>query len=440
MIIYEMAEKHYQTAAESGIWAAFGAEDTMAELEGYLASLKKDQLRAYAKELGLRGYSGLRKEGLADLIAGLLLDPSVMRRRMGILTDEQIRIFEKALEGPCLPREDEETDLYRLEDLAYVIRDDSGRICVPDDVAAAYRELSSRSFHYYRRRVSWIMRCLYFSETFYGVVPADRLYEIYLTRPLLKMTRERFLCLLQQIPEDLRSCHIAGGYIISAEFHDVDKCRTLLQEQAGKEYYLPTCEEVEELWKKGYIEYRDGWQKLARWIREKYIPSREAVDDLVRDTWEKLASGEDYSRTYLWLAGEVLFLRGEKELLALAKLLRGANDHTRMRVHRGFTPMELRIRENNDAMFIATFVMPGCMEAALKLRMTRELLLSAGLRVDLEMTADKVRLLRNGNSLAGEEAAEEKIVYPRDPCPCGSGRTYADCCGWKQARPDYKEA
>lgn len=440
MIIYEMAKKHYQTAAESGIWAAFGAEDTMAELEGYLASLKKDQLRAYAKELGLRGYSGLRKEGLADLIAGLLLDPSVMRRRMGILTDEQIRIFEKALEGPCLPREDEETDLYRLEDLAYVIRDDSGRICVPDDVAAAYRELSGRSFHYYRRRVSWIMRCLYFSETFYGVVPADRLYEIYLTRPLLKMTRERFLSLLQQIPEDLRSCHIAGGYIISAEFHDVDKCRTLLQEQAGKEYYLPTCEEVEELWKKGYIEYRDGWQKLARWIREKYIPSREAVDDLVRDTWEKLASGEDYSRTYLWLAGEVLFLRGEKELLALAKLLRGANDHTRMRVHRGFTPMELRIRENNDAMFIATFVMPGCTEAALKLRMTRELLLSAGLRVDLEMTADKVRLLRNGNSLAGEEATEEKIVYPRDPCPCGSGRTYADCCGWKQARPDYKEA
>ena len=75
---------------------AFTAEDTMAELEGYLASLKKDQLRAYAKELGLRGYSGLRKEGLADLIAGLLLDPSVMRRRMGILTDEQIRIFEKA--------------------------------------------------------------------------------------------------------------------------------------------------------------------------------------------------------------------------------------------------------------------------------------------------------------------------------------------------------
>ena len=356
------------------------------------------------------------------------------------MTDEQIRIFEKALEEPCLPREEEETDLYRLEDLAYVVRDDSGRICVPDDVAAAYRELSSRSFHYYRRRVSWIMRCLYFSETFYGVVPADRLYQIYLTHPLLKMTRERFLCLLQQIPEDLRSCHIAGGYIISAEFHDVDKCRTLLQEQAGKEYYLPTCEEVEALWKKGYIEYRDGWQKLARWIREKYIPSREAVDDLVRDTWEKLASGEDYSRTYLWLAGEVLFLRGEKELLALAKLLRGANDHTRMRVHRGFTPMELRIRENNDAMFIATFVMPGCTEAALKLRMTRELLLSAGLRVDLEMTADKVRLLRNGNSLTGEEAAEEKIVYPRDPCPCGSGRTYADCCGWKQARPDYKEA
>ena len=291
MIIYEMAKKHYQTATESGIWAAFGAEDTMAELEGYLASLKKDQLRAYAKELGLRGYSGLRKDRLADLIAGLLLEPSVMRRRMGILTDEQIRIFEKALEEPCLPREEEETDLYRLEDLAYVVRDDSGRICVPDDVAAAYRELSSRSFHYYRRRVSWIMRCLYFSETFYGVVPADRLYEIYLTHPLLKMSRERFLCLLQQIPEDLRSCHIAGSYIISAEFHDVDKCRTLLQEQAGKEYYLPTCEEVEALWKKGYIEYRDGWQKLARWIREKYIRTVSNLESLALSNTNLILGG-----------------------------------------------------------------------------------------------------------------------------------------------------
>ena len=28
---------------------------------------------------------------------------------------------------------------------------------------------------------------------------------------------------------------------------------------------------------------------------------------------------------------------------------------------------------------------------------------------------------------------EEKKIYPNDPCPCGSGKKYKQCCGRKQA-------
>ena len=44
-----------------------------------------------------------------------------------------------------------------------------------------------------------------------------------------------------------------------------------------------------------------------------------------------------------------------------------------------------------------------------------------------------------GNGTNKDESAvrapkkrEEKKIYPNDPCPCGSGKKYKQCCGRKQ--------
>ena len=38
----------------------------------------------------------------------------------------------------------------------------------------------------------------------------------------------------------------------------------------------------------------------------------------------------------------------------------------------------------------------------------------------------------NGPSVKGPKREEQKKkIYPNDPCPCGSGKKYKNCCGRK---------
>ena len=50
------------------------------------------------------------------------------------------------------------------------------------------------------------------------------------------------------------------------------------------------------------------------------------------------------------------------------------------------------------------------------------------LKHDTEMTA-----LVKGTLEKMEHLTEEIKVYPNDPCPCGSGKKYKQCCGRKAA-------
>ena len=52
-------------------------------------------------------------------------------------------------------------------------------------------------------------------------------------------------------------------------------------------------------------------------------------------------------------------------------------------------------------------------------------------KVEREQVA-KVTGTNKDESLAkAPKKREEKKVYPNDPCPCGSGKKYKQCCGRK---------
>ena len=149
----------------------------MTSLQAHLETYSKEELRHYARSLGLSLSRSLKKADLAQAIAGELLREDTLRRRMGILTDEQIRLFERAAAEPCRPGETEMGDALRLHDLDYGIYSErDGLLRIPEDVALSYKKLSCRAFHHYRRRVAWLMKCLYFAELLFGVTPVDHLY------------------------------------------------------------------------------------------------------------------------------------------------------------------------------------------------------------------------------------------------------------------------
>ena len=192
----------------------------MTSLQAHLETYSKEELRHYARSLGLSLSRSLKKADLAQAIAGELLREDTLRRRMGILTDEQIRLFERAAAEPCRPGETEMGDALRLHDLDYGIYSErDGLLRIPEDVALSYKKLSCRAFHHYRRRVAWLMKCLYFAELLFGVTPVDHLYGMYMDHPCFKVSRERFMYYLVQIPSDLRDCFVSDQYLVSGAWY-----------------------------------------------------------------------------------------------------------------------------------------------------------------------------------------------------------------------------
>ena len=74
-------------------------------------------------------------------------------------------------------------------------------------------------------------------------------------------------------------------------------------------------------------------------------------------------------------------------------------------------------------------IAPDSTEMALLLSKNREEIERRGFKIDFDATADEVPVFpEKGGKVIPFTTATRK-VYPKDPCPCGSGKMYKDCCG-----------
>ena len=53
-------------------------------------------------------------------------------------------------------------------------------------------------------------------------------------------------------------------------------------------------------------------------------------------------------------------------------------------------------------------------------------------KVEREQVAKVTGTNKDDSLVRAPKKREEKKVYPNDPCPCGSGKKYKQCCGRKQ--------
>ena len=52
-------------------------------------------------------------------------------------------------------------------------------------------------------------------------------------------------------------------------------------------------------------------------------------------------------------------------------------------------------------------------------------------KVEREPAAKVTGTNRDDSTVQAPKKREEKKIYPNDPCPCGSGKKYKQCCGRK---------
>ena len=355
----------------------------MTTLKTSLLSYKKTELDSYAKSLGIKKISSLKKAEVAEKIAEELLKLDVMEKRLAILDDTQIALFEKAMKGSFVATEAEMDTAYEACTLDYMQISEDGMLEVAEDVADAYEKVDKETFEKKRKEVSWLMKCLSFSATLYGVAPVETVRTVYESRPHYHADKEAFLVLFNEIPHEINPCVISDDVIMGRKLIEGDAYEALLNEQQGKSFYLPSWQQVEELSSKGCLLDEISYKKLLAFFQKELGLGFEEAISAVADVWNHLAAGHGdvYGKLQEMIAK--YNFSGKESVRAFSTLLQSVVNSTRMIIYRGHTVNEI--------------------------------------------TAKKPK--NNFPAFRSAQQKKNQKIYPNDLCPCGSGKKYKKCCG-----------
>ena len=393
---------------------------------------KKDDLKVLADDFGLTKLSKLKKAELVDLVVAKLLDPDVMFYRMSIFDDKAIEIFEKGI-GKFYRYTDEERDIVSIlneMDLAVDGRDDAGEdiLFVFDDVAEIWQGVKNEKFDAYRKRASWVWKCLYWTEEMYGYTPIENFLDVINVKKGFRMVGDELLEVFDHFPLDqLWTVRLDDIFLSTIYATDSDRLYDLRVRQQGKDYYIPTAAEVEELFDTCALLSTPSYQNMKKYMTKNLHLTETEAEDILLDLWDMLSTEDDFHESVQWFMDQFEF-KNKKQAGDLMNLFMPLSNNTRMIANKGHTPIELssRIKFGPGNMPVIT---AGSSLAAEMLAEAAPEIRKMGFGLDLESNATNIPVMDLPNGLNGPAKMSQKKVYPNDPCPCGSGKKFKKCCG-----------
>lgn len=408
----------------------YGPEGIM--LKHILRMYDKESLLNYARDLEIKRTSGLKKDELAEKIANELLMPTVMRRRIAVLSPECRILLERAMREPLIPTPEEMDDALFLHESDYAFLNKREQLDVPVDVKIAYEKINTPEFRKYARKMSWLSQCLNFGEAFYGVFDKDVLRKIYNVRKGYHISEEQLEKMCNEFPDDMTECHMEEGqrFIVAEYLAYRDRYKDLLDIQAGKDFYIPNAQEVLDYARNLYLSQEPAYQNFREFLQHEIGMTYEEADEEALEIWDKIQFNVDFSDIVQYLIDVCGDLLDDTKIEEMIQLLQELNNNTRMQIHRGHTPNEMmRKGMEEDRLSQKPIVVPGSTEAANLLKSASEELKEVGVCVDFDSNAVIVPNNSSQNNVFGQVDNSFKKIYPNDPCPCGSGKKFKKCCG-----------
>ncbi len=408
----------------------YGPEGIM--LRHVLRMYDKESLLNYARDLEIRRTSGLKKDELADKIANELLMPTVMRRRIAVLSSECRILLERAMREPFIPTPEEMDDALCLHESDYAFLNKREQLDVPVDVKIAYEKINTPEFRKYARKMSWLSQCLNFGEVFYGVFDKDVLRKIYNVRKGYHISEEQLEKMCSEFPVDMTECHMEEGqrFIVAEYLAYDDRYKNLLDIQAGKDFYIPNAQEVLDYARNLYLSQEPAYQNFREFLQHEIRMTYDEADAEALEIWDKIQFDIDFTEIVQYIIDVYEDLLDDTKIEEIIQLLQEVNNNTRMRIHRGHTPNEMMRKGMEEGRFSQRpIVVPGSTETANLLKSASEELKEMGICVDFDSNAAIVPNNSSQNNVSGQVANSFKKIYPNDPCPCGSGKKFKKCCG-----------
>ncbi len=355
----------------------------------------KDDLKMIAKAHGFTRYSSFKKKELAEWLKNHLLDSVYMKRMLEQVAEEELDIFEDAIEQNGIAVSSE-LMAHSLFLSSYGAHSEMEVLFIPEDVAEAYRKVYTPQL---RQKLSRKFNlCTYCKGGIYlyGILPLQQLIKIYNYYEDDTITEGEVRGYVQQFIEEGEDFALVDDQIIDEELMEDDIYQIVLDTQADKPYYVPR--DKEELLDYGRLacqEMDEYAQEFLGYITEKYKVSEVTAHMAFYDIQEIFHSngniGDAIDILTHYLSWEDVRISGQKQKKILVKYLKKIENHTRLVRHRGHTEEEYQTMQG-------------------------------------EARSQVKKVARDPRNKIIEFPGVRK-VYPNDPCPCGSGKKYKYCCG-----------
>ncbi|BBF45448.1 hypothetical protein lbkm_4215 [Lachnospiraceae bacterium KM106-2] len=360
---------------------------------GFEEALKKDsvkELKELAVMIGLTGYSKLKKDDLIKAIEGHVLDRERAKEKLFLAKEKEIKIFSHICEN-----QDGFTNVETLADLVYILSNGygllnkDGVLIIPPQVKNIFREVVTEEFMKERERFHLINDYTAALIKLYGVVTINQIVDIFNAQNEEAVTKE-------EVKEVYKRGEERGHYYtlkrttfihetVTMDENGYDK---LVAAQEGKPAFVPEKTELVKYADDNYVRQSNEYLVLRAQII-KYITQNEVVADNLCDEIEIACSlSEELPNIIGLFEHNGLGFSDVRQAEMVVPYIIDLFNHTRMWVHKGHTPSELKALKVKDNGFM-----------------------------DI------------GVGKPGVPQRLSQKIGRNDPCPCGSGKKYKFCCG-----------
>ena len=403
-------------------------------IKEFLLEETKDTLQEMAKDLHLTSYKSLDKNSLAEKIRDEILKPEVMAKRMLLLSDAEIREFEKAVakENGYYPDRKEMENLEKLYNLTYVMLYSDDYAEVPREAAEIYRTINTPAYQEERRGTYWLYHCLMMVDLLYACAPAAivcRMMKKCLGR---KVERAELESLWANIPDELNPCILLDDKVIVKEALKDNVYLRIEASQGDKKFYIPSSDEIVEYTENGYPVSDPYYSRLKTFFIEELDMDLDKAEEYMPAIWNRVSMENSLADIMEMLGEQGIVFPSEKSMRKFVSLMTDVNNHTRMLSNRGWTPNEMLRQMPAAPDGRKPAIVPMSSEAARLLGEAADELKERGFDVDFDYNADEITTMSMPDGISGRTVVGKKKIYPNDPCPCGSGKKYKKCCGRKK--------
>ena len=280
-----------------------------------------------------------------------------------------------------------------LEREGLVLCEPGDKVVMPEEVRMAYEEVRSDELILKWRKRNWMYKCIEAGKYLYGVMTYDVLRDLFALRyPGADMVE--IMELFDSTPLYYQWFTERDGKLVLNGFEQNDYYKYLEQQVQGDiPFYVPTVKEVEELYEQGSLISRESHQKIKGFIEDAFGCDSDTAALKVHELYETV-------NNHMRVNDAVeAFINGETGSGEADDRFEFESDEERFRFTELYIEMsrDCRIRDNRGHDYY-------------------------------EMVA--IMSLKNGASAGRNSAPVKRVKIGRnDPCPCGSGKKYKNCCG-----------